>query len=414
MNSQVLPQPTLQIQERGWVDAPPATWARFSGDPAMWSLVDDGVIQLSRPSSGRVRVHGTRFVGTATIAGGTLEIVEKVPGALAALLRFATDASFLVERQPAPGSELGPLIGLLVGQFLESVRAYAANGRDFRYVTEARAGPLVSGRIDIGRTIALRARGLQQLIAFDRQVLSHSTPKNRVVLAALRAIEQIGGIIPLPTADLASARTLSILFEDCLDSGIIYGTQEDLLAQAEQVQNSEPNVRDRDMLALATVLLAGESFEPLLRSGSLVPRTWFLNLETLFESAVRHVLRELTLPNLNVTNGAQESRPIFGSSQGEYTANPDLVLRGGGSVVAIGDVKYKQWSGAAAASDIYQLLVHAASFRSDLCFLVYPHDRHEAVWLGSSSTGCQTWLFAMDVLHLDVGLREALAAMDLG
>lgn len=403
----------VRVPERGHTDIDPETWRALSGQPSFWRLVQQGVVGISLPQRGRVRLDGKCYVGRARVGESTVELVDKVPGALAALLGFATHRAFRLEEMEAPSTELGELARLLVHQFLESLRAYVSRGRDFQYVRRGSIGSLVGGRIDLTRTLRLRARGLRHLVAFDRSFVARNTPKNRVLLAAVREIERISALIELSHNDVASARGLALLFSDCRDPEVLFGKRERLVQYAERLAVDRRETLHQDLLTLAAVILSHESFEPEGPVAGVVPRAWFLNLETLFETAVRRVLRLLVPDGVTVVSGTRQPPRIFEREQRVYRAKPDLVLRSEVLVAAVGDVKYKQWSGSADEADLYQLLVHAATYKADRCFLVFPHDSFEVRDLGLSSTGCRTWLFAVDVRTLVEGLRSALAAMEL-
>ena len=93
-------------------------------------------------------------------------------------------------------------------------------------------------------------------------------------------------------------------------------------------------------------------------------------------------------------------------------ADPDLVLLQDGGVVGVGDAKYKAWTGDPARSDLYQLLVHAASFSSPVCFLVYAYDSFASIFMGQSVTGASTHAFALDVTDLTGGVTKMLNELD--
>ena len=71
-------------------------------------------------------------------------------------------------------------------QFHRAVYAYVSRGRERRFVQSPHAGPLVGGRIDITRTLQLRARGLGHLIAFDK----NDPVANSTLVAAVSKIVQ--------------------------------------------------------------------------------------------------------------------------------------------------------------------------------------------------------------------------------
>jgi hypothetical protein len=80
--------------------------------------------------------------------------------------------------------------------------------------------------------------------------------------------------------------------------------------------------------------------------------------------------------------------------------------------VFVGDVKYKQWAGVPGASDVYQLLVHAAAFDSGKAFLVFPFEEFDARSLGDAVTGASVTTYGVDVRELDDHVEHILN--DLG
>lgn len=128
---------------------------------------------------------------------------------------------------------------------------------------------------------------------------------------------------------------------------------------------------------------------------------------------MRRVLDRLYSGRVTTAVASALPSAIFANEAQQFRANPDLVLVGQQGAAAIGDVKYKIWTGSASASDVYQLLVHAAAFKTGTAFLVFPHREFFARDLGISATGCRTWLFAVDVLKLPEHLGLALQRLGL-
>jgi len=405
---------TVRVPERGKADVSGAAWKEMSRSPIFWSLVERGVVSVEQLRAGRVRLCGGCYVGRSRVSDGVvLELHEKVPGSLSSLLRFASGADFRVEHIPGPSSELGSLIALLIAHFVEAVRRYAARGRRFQYDKEPMKGSLVGGRLDVTRTIRLWARGLRHLAAFEKNVVSFDLPINRTVLAALREVERIGRLIALPRDVVARVRAMAMLFDDCRTVDVLFGTRADAARRADALASAASDKVIADMLALAAIVLSHESFEHDSARAGTAPRSWFLNLETLFERAVRETMRVAVAPGGAVSSGRSAPLPIFPPKSDTFRANPDLVLRRSVvSSVYIGDVKYKQWGGVPAASDVYQLLVHAAAFHSTDAFLVFPFDSFAARLLGDAVTGARVRLYGLDVRELDSQVRRLLD--DLG
>ena len=261
------------------------------------------------------------------------------------------------------------------------------------------------------RTLKLRAQGLRHSIAFDRQVISFKTPLNRVIAAALDEVERIAHLVDLGHKTLASARAMAVLFADCRDAETLFGDRRILVRTTETLQTKEKIGMRADLLALAAVILSHESFELNATSDRRTPRSWFLNLETLYETAVRRLLSDAYAPVTSVRNGRTDALPIFSTPDVGFSANPDLVIETQGVVHAVGDVKYKAWAGTAGASDLYQLLVHASAFRARTAFLIYAGDSYDYRDLGESSDGIRTLLFSADPRRLQEHLHLVRTAV---
>jgi 5-methylcytosine-specific restriction endonuclease McrBC regulatory subunit McrC len=402
----------IVIPERGRSsDLTPDIWSKLEASADFWRLRDHHRIKVLQRGPNKVQLEGYSYVGQAQIGDVLLELTEKIGGALQSLLKFATHDIFRVDNAYAPMSEMGELAALLFTQFLSAVRRYVSEGRDFRYSVQSGVGSLFGGRVNIPKTISLRARGLRHLAAFDTNTIERNTPKNQVILAALRESENLSTLIGLNQSDVAAARGLSLLFDDCLGQEVVFGARESMARLAQRLVEESDDVRYKDVLMLANVLLCHASFEHSKVLPGIVPRAWFLNLESLFQTAIRRVLQDVCDSSINV--GISSPRPtIFSDERRKYHANPDLVLRHGKSVLAIGDVKYKDLKKVKQA-DLYQLLTHAAAFKSPQCFLIYPYHKVETRYLGKSVTGCETWIFGVDVRALPDGLREVVATMGL-
>lgn len=402
------------VRERGQADVASDAWAILSKDRDFRRLLEGGILTVTLVPDGRTRLQGACYVGWARCGGVEIEIQEKVPGALKALLLHATNTAFRIDHLQSPASDLGVLAGLLVRQFLSAVTEYASRSREFVYERQGGIGSLAGGRIDVAASVRLRARGLGHLLAFDKDVVSFRTLLNRVILAALIEVERLARMIEIGAGDVAAARGLTLLFGDCRDVEVLFGDRSLLARAADDLATSGRTPQQRDVAALASAILAHESFERRTATWREVPRAWFLNLERLFEHAVISQLREAAPAGTSVGRGGEGPRGIFRGEKGRYGANPDIVVTGSGGRVTVGDVKYKNWTGEAAASDIYQLLVHTAAFAGTVCFLVYPHNEYQATWLGEAVTGTNTWLFALDVGNLGDGVARMADALGLG
>jgi 5-methylcytosine-specific restriction endonuclease McrBC regulatory subunit McrC len=232
-----------------------------------------------------------------------------------------------------------------------------------------------------------------------------------MVAAALRQIGGLARLVSLPQEDLFIARALSLMFSDCYDRELLFGSRETLVREAVRLAASTQAGKERDLLYLASVVLSHESFEYGAQSTHTVPRAWFLNLENLFQVAVQRFLQENYEGKVRTAAQVGMGMPIFPEVPNAYRANPDLVFLNNGVVEAVGDVKYKIWTGAPAPSDLYQLLSHAAALGAKRSFLVFPGDQFQEKQLGVSVTGCRTWLFAIDVRDMKAQMSLLMARL---
>ena len=403
---------TVLLEERGRTDLTPTVWTTLSDNLAFRRLLETGILSASLLGNGLARLHASCYVGRAQFGDVTIEIREKVAGVLGALLSYATGAAFRIEHTKSPSSDIGQLTLLLIREFLTAVRRYVSRSREFVYEQERKVGCLVGGQIDVGTSIRLRARGLGHLLAFNKNVITFNTLLNRVVLATLIEIERIAQLIDVDPMVMERARGLSLLFSDCRESRLLTGNRSAFARDAQSLAETPLTPAQRDVAALASVILAHEGFEWDVRTGSQVPRSWFLNLERLFERAVIVELQEVVETGTSVYGGIDQPRPVFEQRTNIYKAHPDVVVTKDDGRIIVGDAKYKDWSGKAVASDLYQLLIHTAAFSGTQSFLVFPNEEYQAIRLGKAVTGADTWLFALDVTNLKQGVAQM--AGDLG
>lgn len=387
------------VPERGYTDVEQDIWSALQSSADFRRLHAEGVLEVAYRPLGKVRLKGTCYVGHAICGEVLLECCEKVDGALTALLAFASHNAFRLAKAQAATSELGDLVVLLVAQFLETVTTYTSSGRRFQYTTKKAVGSLVGGRLDITKSIQLRARGLGHLLAFEKNVATFNIPINRVVLAALSEVERLARLVKMTERTIAKSRGLSMLFGDCRDHETLYRERSYFAIMASRLADTEGSELIRDMMSLASVLLWHESFDSSSGQSSGLPRTWFLNLEKLFETAVLNVLSDLCV-DASVYRGGESPKAIFSSERAEYRANPDIVISSSSAQFIVGDVKYKIFDGSAAAGDVYQLLAHAEAFGALKAFLIFPGESYFFRDLGVSRGGISTAFFAVRVRHL--------------
>ena len=405
---------TVRVPERGVIEVQPSVGKELMRSATFWGLVERGIVSAEQLRRGGIRLTGGCYVGRSVVAEDLLlEVHEKVSGSLASLLRYASGRNLGIEHISGPTSDIGPLVALLIEHFVEAVREYAGRGRQFEYTNQSMTGSLIGGRLDVVRTVRLRARGHRHLAAFDKSFASFNAPVNRIVLAALREVEHVSRVVHIGRDLIARVRSMAMLFDDCRDSEVLFGARSEASLRAEKLATAAPDRRTADLLSLAAIILAHKSFDQDSQVRGAAPRSWFLNLETLFEHAVREVMRARINTVGTVTSGRFMPQAIFAQTNRTFRANPDLVIQLRSQPCAcIGDVKYKQWANCPGTSDVYQLLVHASAFGTAQAFLVFPADQFEIRTLGHAVTNCRVTMYGVNVRELDE--QVALLVDDLG
>lgn len=391
--------------------------------PGFWDLVEAGYVSYRRTGAERSEIGGGRYVGRAAFGDFELQVREKVSGTVAGLIDAATGVHPRAWRADSRAADFEMLSMPLIAEFLAAAEAHVAHRRP-RYEYKEVAGPVLSGTLDIARTMRLQATGRFNWFAYREGRLVRTDPLDRLVLFALLSLERVMGQV-VNGVGTYRTRRLAAAFADARDAVFSNLSSEQMLAVADGIASDrEEDSRRRDLARLAAVVILHQGFD--LRGSdqdSDVPRAWFLDLETLFERAVSNVLRDVVPAWFKVDRGQSHERRLFVNGADRSRTYPDIAINRGWDVIAVGDVKYKDRNrsdvdeGGRVAprpprgrkkesrSDLYQLLVHAASLRATQAFLVYPSDQDRGCrYLGLSSTGCHTWTLEVrpSMLHDDL------------
>jgi len=409
-------------------------WAAIEQNTAFWRLLAEGYIGVSQVDVGRYEIRGNQYVGRAIAGDVELIVKEKVAGALEALVSFASGSELLLDdAADSPASEFDRVSMALMREFVRAAGRYIAERREPRFRYQQMSGAALGGSFDPPRTLRLHARGQRHLLAYSAGRVVRDSPLDRVTLAALDEIDRAGPMLGVEASTLFQARWLAGALEDVRDEKFHLAERDDFLAAAETLA-SRPDVEfvDRDLAKLATVVILHQGFEWSAARTEVVPRAWFIDLERLFEQAVRRGLRD-ECDSHRVDRGEPLARRLFSGGVDSSKVNPDLVVRDGSLVQAVGDVKYKSLhvedeaatgglrdAKGAGRQDLYQLLVHASSLGAATAFLVYPAEATYRVrYLGRSSSGIATWTAEVRPHHLrkdlgqlvdDLRLATAIAA----
>jgi len=392
-----------------------------------WALAEAGYVSYRRGGHGIREVVGHKYVGRAVIGGLELRICEKAPGTVNALIATATGAELRIHESESPATDFDVVSRHLMGEFVSAAGRYVAERRRPRYKYESARGPVLAGSIDLARTVLLQTQGRLGTFAYEQGQVVRDEPLDRLVLAGLDELDRAAHALNLPGRTMYEARWLSGALEEVRDGRYTRTSRETFLEVADELDRAaETQHGDHDLAKLAAIALLHRGFEHRRGLDERVPRAWFLDLEGLFEQAVRETLRTVMSPK-EVDHGEGFERRMFQGGTDLSRTYPDLVLHEGAAVIAAGDVKYKTLAATLddeveaeprrkreGRPDLYQLLLHAASLSASVAFLVYVADAdYGSRYLGISATGCATWAAEVRPCHLAEDLERFLDEMAL-
>ena len=389
-----------------------------------WELADAGYVSYRRAGAYKHEIIGHKYVGRAIVSDLEVRVEEKAVGTVLALARAATGAELRVQKADSPATDFDLVSQHLMREFVSAAGAYVANRRSPRYEYRPAGGPVLAGSVDLPRTLILNMSGKVGQFAYTEGRVVRDEPLDRVVLAGLHELDRAAPALQLGREIVYDARWLAGALDEVRDATFFATTRDQFLDAADRVERDlDTSNQDADLARLAAVTLLHRGFEPDLPAQGVVPRAWFIDLEALFEQAVRETMRTL-LGQYQVDRGQAFHRWMFTGGTDTSKTNPDVVVHQGSIALGVGDVKYKTLKVALGEQadeedpmlsskkkegrpDLYQALIHAASLAAPLAFLVYvSDDDYVSRYLGESATGCQTWTVQVRATELSEDLTQ--------
>lgn len=353
-------------------------------------LLDAGVVSLVRSRTTPYGLKANPFVGEAVLEDGTrIVLQEKVEGTLAALLEWALPTDVRIAESPSVVGAGEVWIEVLCRRFLDALAESMRYGRLKRYARQPEIAPLLRGRLDIRRSFRLQATGRRNLLAYERTELSADVLVNRLLAVGLRAVEAFASVRQSSMALATKSREWSILFSDIPTDRIWRAerrAQHGLFTQALQDPEVQGSLRRAVAYAQALVLHLGARAKP--EDSEVVPESFFLDLSTLFEDAVRGALADLAESGL-VQRGLDLDEHVLVDRSDHYRAEPDFVIDSPGGRI-VGDCKYKT-DPLPSHPDLYQLLAHMRALEGNLALLVSPGDTPAISKVGTTADGVEVW-----------------------
>lgn len=391
----------IEVRERSTVPLSEGDYRALEQSDVVLELVGLGVLSLVRSRATPFGVRAGSLVGESVITSGRRLVVrEKVPGSLHALLRWAVPHDFRTAPAPAFVDADSPVLEVFAARFLDLLARHLQRGRIKEYGRFREQSSRPRGRIDLRRTIHLRSRGIATRVDHRRTVLHADILLNQLLALGLHAVESYVTVAGASAALTTRARSFAALFDDV-----------DVLGMQRQPRGSKSRAFESalsdsratgdisDALSYARALVLNLGAWPLTEE-HLVPESYFLNLETLFEDAVRQVATE-ALIHVSVSRGSQLERPLFVDRDAVYVADPDIVMSWPDARPVVADCKYKDLQGLPDHGDVYQLVAHAQAFGSTTAALVYPGTDYAIQSLGTTVGGVAVSWATVRVSHLD-------------
>lgn len=381
----------VRVRERSDVELDEAVFRRLEALSSIDGLIEAGVVTLVRSRRTHFGIRAGPFVGSSRLASDlTLTIEEKSAGALRALLAYGLPEE--VRAAPAPSyiAPDSPVLEVFALRFLEALGAHLSKGRVKEYRRTLVVGATPRGSVDIARTARLHARGLADRLAYSQPTLTADIAINQAFAVALHAVESYAVVAHAGVELRLRARRLAALFEDVPVSHLLRSDFQSLrllIDRAFEDRRASNEVRTALQFARALVLFLGAWSD---KRDSVIPESYFANLERMFEAAVREVLGEVFTPH-RVVKGRALGTPLFDDREDRYIVDPDAVVLFAGSPRLVADVKYKELEGLPDHSDVYQLAAHTRALNVANGLLIYPGEVPNLFHLGQSPDVTISW-----------------------
>jgi 5-methylcytosine-specific restriction enzyme subunit McrC len=328
------------------------------------------------------RRHGTvrlaQYCGVVSLGNRMLEVLPKTDehsspaecrGVLLRLLRAAEH--FPIFRHLSAGHHLrtAPLLEVFISAFFDAVTEIVRGGLLRQYHEREDDLQVVRGRILAGRQFAIHANRPDQIACrFDD--LTADNVWNRLIKAGLRAVR------PWIRGVELNRRWVELMtvFDEVADVTIDSKTPNRLVFDRHAVRYRTAVDWVRWILALLS---------PSLRAGEDAAPGLLFDMNQLFQSAVAAGLQRRATVEPGTIVEVQDTSRYLTQVRGTdgrraFRLKPDLVVRRHGSIVAIGDTKWKRLKVSKSGymmpseADVYQMLAYATAHRCEHLALIFP------------------------------------------
>lgn len=338
------------------------------------------------------------YVGRLVIPERVIvEIAEPFPGTVATCLDLTTSGRRAAEQDSPPGRVNASPWSAVATIYQKALSAYVTGGIERRYIPAEIVTSRPRGKIDIPLTATrLLSRGRSDQVICVPRVLTDDTPLNRAVSAAAVRAEQI--LLREDSSDsLRAVRSATMAL-----SGVRRDIAPDFTSAWGDV-----DLRRKDhqkLLSLAEMLVQGvPALPPSERQDPAHPMTAWLNVERLFEDAVRTVAQQAVGSLGTVRAGRGDGVKLLGRRLDDpvtasKSADPDIVVRHQHGVLLM-DAKYRRHEKLFTDSELYQLMAHAAAYKATAAALVAPVRPGRGTtqqWIGRDNNGTAYYVVLVD------------------
>ena len=320
---------------------------------------------VSLQATGAVDVRPSSDAGTWVVTAGNL-VGSLVSGDVRLLIRpkIRPENLFLLlevglpeqawRREAFDYATSGDLLPSVVAFFARTVETTLARGVLHAYREEQDRLVALRGRVDLPAQFT-RA-GIAVPVACRYDDYTPDIAENRYLRGAVRRALRVAHIAPEDRRRLLSQL---VALEDVTELPV---RPDDL----DRVRITRLNAHYEPALRLARLML--ENLTLVDQRGGTTAASFLVDMNKLFERFVTERLRRALLGRLDV----QAEPPVHLAERNQVRMNPDLEFQSRGSVVYVGDVKYKLTADARArTADYYQLLAYTTALDLPEGVLIY-------------------------------------------
>lgn len=341
-----------------------------------------GLAELSRePGSARWAVRAGRHVGVARV--GEWQVITRPKVAIDRLIfmmqyalrpRFWRDTAVLVDTD-------ADLVDMLAASFTHQARKAIEPGLLNGYIEVNEALPVLRGRIRVGDQISRHQR-LSLPLEVTYQQFSADIAENQLLLSAALKLLRLPGVKNPVRQSLQRLRMQLAEVTPIMPGQTIPSWQPSRL-----------NVRYQPALALAEVILAGDSFEQ--RHGDLQVRGFTFDMWKIYEDFVCVALRQALR---SYEGAARLQHGLHLDVNRSVKMNPDFLWRGASGEVIVADAKYKAEKPAGFPNaDLYQMLAYCTVLNIPAGHLIYAKGNEESASFEVAQAGTRIYCHTLDL-----------------